>query len=99
MARRARLPWMKKRLVVSDMGHTAASLCESETSWGPDFVGDDGMFCDMETHELHPLCKFQDVEGCVNIDEGERAIKKRSTVAKRSVETTHKSYNDIKRWT
>lgn len=98
MARRARLPWMEKRLIISDLGHTAESLCESETSWGPDFVGEDGMYCDMATHTLHPLCSHRNVEGCVNIDEVQRSVKKRSTVAKRSIETTHKSFESVKRW-
>ena len=37
--------------------HSAQRLCESETSHGPDFVSHkEGLFCDMDTRKLWPLC-------------------------------------------
>jgi hypothetical protein len=37
--------------------HSAVDVCESKTSVGPDFVSMvDGMYCDMGTKELLPLC-------------------------------------------
>ncbi|KAK5173155.1 uncharacterized protein LTR77_003277 [Saxophila tyrrhenica] len=61
-----RLAWIKKRLVKSQYPEqTAEQLCNSKTSFGPDFVGSDGKFCDMETKALSPLCSNEDVDGCV----------------------------------
>lgn len=98
-AGRPRLAWMEERLIVSNITrHKAEGLCSSETSWGPDFVGTDGYFCDMGSKTLSPLCSTADVNGCVNIDEEGNRITKRSTVAKRSVEIAHKSYGTIKHW-
>lgn len=52
-------------LVVDDLPeHTATSLCESATSSGPDFVNpDDGVFCDMKTKTMYPLCNNTLAEG------------------------------------
>jgi hypothetical protein len=45
-------------VVISNMkGHSAQELCEHPTSLGPDFVSTvEGMFCDMETGIVWPLC-------------------------------------------
>lgn len=96
---RARLPWMEESLVVSNITeHKAENMCSSATSWGPDFVGTDGMYCDMGTKTLIPLCSTQNVHGCVNIDDDTRTVRKRSMVAKRTVKTDHKSYKKITYW-
>lgn len=59
---------MEKRLIKSDFPEqTAEEICNSETSWGPDFVGSDGQFCDMGTKTLSPLCSTSNVEGCVTV--------------------------------
>ena len=43
--------------------HSAQQLCESETSHGPDFVSHkEGVFCDMETRALWPLCNSNGVD-------------------------------------
>jgi hypothetical protein len=76
----------------------AAELCESATSWGPDFIGSDGKFCDMGTKTLLPLCSTEDVDGCVEVDEEEGALKKRMSVAKRAATVTHKTYKKISKW-
>lgn len=90
---------MERRLIVSNkVQHRAENMCSSDTSWGPDFVGTDGMFCDMGTKTLTPLCSTSSEDGCLDIDHDSKMIKKRSTVARRSVETVHKRYDHVARW-
>lgn len=78
--------------------HHAKTMCESDKSWGPDFVGTDGYFCDMGTHTLSTLCSHAEVDGCLEIDQEGMAVKKRSTIARREVQVTHKSYKKIDNW-
>jgi len=91
---------MEEVLVVSPniTSHKAADLCNSITSWGPDFVGSDGNYCDMGTHTLFPLCSTADVDGCVNIDTNSNAVTRRSVGPKRAVNHSHKEYKKIKHW-
>lgn len=96
---RQRLPWMEESLVVSNITqHKAKNLCSSDTSWGPDFVGTDGMFCDMATKTLMPLCSTDDIDGCVDIDDQVKTVKRRSIMAGRAVRTTHRAYKKIDHW-
>ena len=76
----------------------AEQLCNSATSWGPDFIGSDGRFCDMNTKTLSPLCSSEDIEGCVEVDENEGTLVKRMNVARRSANVVHKSYKKISKW-
>lgn len=78
--------------------HTAADVCNSATSWGPDFVGVDGMFCDMESKIMTPLCTAEDVDGCVVINEQAGTLTKRISVARRAADVAHKSYKVIQHW-
>jgi len=90
---------MTQRLVVSN--HTsqpAAELCNSATSYGPDFIGSDGLFCDMGSKTLTPLCSTEDVEGCVEVDESKGALMKRMSIARRATNVAHKSYKNISKW-
>jgi len=88
--------WMAKRLIVSDFPeHNATELCSHPMSYGPDAAGSDGYFCDMQTRELTPLCSFQDVDGCINVDEAGSKITKRSAVAKRSANLHVRSYETV----
>lgn len=94
-----RQPWMERQLIVSSLAeHYAEIVCSSETSWGPDFVGSDGMFCDMGTKTLSPLCSTEEVDGCVNINTTDNTVSKVSSVAKRQVEMSYKTYDKIKQW-
>jgi hypothetical protein len=98
-ANHPRLPWMERKLVVSNLKqHKAEDLCSSETSWGPDFIGTDGQFCDMGTKKLTPLCSTKDVDGCIMIDDDNKTITRRSRVAKREAHITHKTYKAIDHW-
>ncbi|KAI2614879.1 hypothetical protein GGR54DRAFT_321920 [Hypoxylon sp. NC1633] len=58
------------RLVMSNSAqHAAETLCESETSVGPDFVNvADGLFCRMSDKSLWPLCDAALVDNCFNTD-------------------------------
>jgi hypothetical protein len=76
----------------------AADLCNSETSWGPDFIGSDGQYCDMSSKTLTPLCSTQDVDGCIEVDETEGNLVKRTRVAKRTTNIVHKSYAKVSHW-
>ncbi|KAL6886271.1 hypothetical protein HDV57DRAFT_526135 [Trichoderma longibrachiatum] len=74
---------------------TSATL---QPPWGPDFIGSDGMFCDIGTKTITPICFFHDVDGCINVHVEDKTTTKRSAVAKRQVETKHKSYGTISQW-
>lgn len=90
---------MTDKLITSTWhAHTAAHLCGHAKSWGPDFVGSDGYFCDMETKTLSPLCSTKEVEGCVDVDAEGKKITKRTSVARRTVNTTHRSYKKVVQW-
>lgn len=80
-----------KQIVQSTMEtHTATSLCESETSRGPDFASlAEGKFCDMETKELWPICKGEDDENCFDND----------THVIREVKKVGKRVSDMVTWT
>ncbi|UKZ79874.1 hypothetical protein TrVFT333_007637 [Trichoderma virens FT-333] len=94
-----RKDWMENRLVVSEIPqHKAADFCNSTTSWGPDFVGSDGMFCDMHNKTLTSICSCHDTDGCIDVDVDEKTITKRFTVAKRQVVEKHKSYGKVSQW-
>lgn len=90
---------MEEKVVVSNLTHhKAEDLCSSETSWGPDFIGTDGQFCDMGTKKLTPLCSTQDVDGCIVVDDDEKTLTKRFRIAKRNEHITHKTYKAIDHW-
>ncbi|KAG2016836.1 hypothetical protein GB937_006038 [Aspergillus fischeri] len=57
-------------VVVSEHGdHTASELCKSTSAAGPDFVSTkEGLFCDMCTGELWPLCSQAVPTGCFDLD-------------------------------
>ncbi|RMJ21313.1 hypothetical protein PHISP_07818 [Aspergillus sp. HF37] len=50
--------WAASKLVISDnSNHPAAGLCESRTSWGPDFANaNEKAFCDMGSKVTYPFC-------------------------------------------
>jgi hypothetical protein len=79
---------MQDRLIMSKLSqHTVESICSSDTSYWPDFVGLDGMFCDMGSKTLTPLCSTKQINGCLNVDSDGKVITKRSSVAMRQVQT------------
>lgn len=90
---------METQLVVSNFtGHRAEYLCSSPTSWGPDFIGSDGMYCDMGSKVLSPLCSTWDISGCIELDLDSNQLAKRTTIASREAEVVHKKFDKIKFW-
>ena len=67
---RPRSAAMNSTIIAStDPSHSAAKLCESDTSYGPDFVSlSEGIFCDMATKTPWPLCSKSVAENCYDWD-------------------------------
>jgi len=69
-------------IVSSDPQHSARELCESATSYGPDFVSvPEGLYCDMGTKELYDLCSEGERTRCFDLEtqilvDGKRALKR-----------------------
>ncbi|KAB8416321.1 hypothetical protein FH972_024841 [Carpinus fangiana] len=96
---KARKQWMQDKLIMSaSANQTAEHLCSHPNSWGPDFIGTDGMFCDMEAKVLTPLCSTEVIDGCIEVDATALTVLKRSSVAKRSVAAIHREYKRIEQW-
>jgi hypothetical protein len=91
---------MEQQLIVSQniTAHSAHDVCGSETSYGPDFVGSDGYYCDMESHTLTPLCSTENVDGCLDIDHTAKTVVKRTTVSRRDATIAHKTYKKVITW-
>lgn len=97
-SQKPRRQWMEQRLIVSNhTTHTAAELCNSNTSWGPDFVGSDGKFCDMGTKTVSPLCSVENVEGCVHVDHQSGTVTVKRSIGRRDA-STEKSYKKVSQW-
>ncbi|ETS77101.1 hypothetical protein PFICI_10975 [Pestalotiopsis fici W106-1] len=57
------------RLIVSRLNHNATEVCDSWSSWGPDFVSEqEGIYCNMETHEAIPLCNADKTVDCFDLN-------------------------------
>ncbi|KEQ74103.1 hypothetical protein M436DRAFT_44771 [Aureobasidium namibiae CBS 147.97] len=105
---RARLPWMETKLVISNIAtHSATNLCNSATSWGPDFATlNEGKLCDMSTKTLYTLCSKENVDGCVDISTASgngtatqpSVAMRKVSVAKRTVNSSIRSYEDTAIW-
>jgi len=53
----------------TDPSHSAVKLCDSDTSYGPDFVSlSEGIFCDMATKTPWPFCSNSVAENCYDWD-------------------------------
>ena len=52
-----------------DTSHSALKLCQSDTSYSPDFVSfAEGIFCDMDTKTPWPLCSATVTDDCYDWD-------------------------------
>lgn len=74
-------------------------LCESPTSYGPDFVAlQEGKFCDMETKTLWSLCGDDQAVDC--FDTGAHDIRLTKRLGKRAVPALAgmKSYTQVTDW-
>lgn len=79
--------------------HTAASLCASESSVGPDFLTlADGQFCDMGTKTLWPVCKSAQDTGCFDNETDEiRTVEQIGTSEERVINVA-RNYTKVIEW-
>lgn len=66
-----------------------------EISLGPNYIESNQKFCDMADKVVSPLCELKDVDGCIEFDDTDHSVKKRSLVARRTVKSHHKSYKTV----
>ena len=52
----------------------------------------------MDSKTLTPLCSTSNVNGCIEIDQTTKSATKRTTVARRSLDQIHKSYDTVHKW-
>ncbi|KAM7217513.1 hypothetical protein V8F06_007144 [Rhypophila decipiens] len=91
------------RLIVSsDPAQSARELCESPSSWGPDFVSlTERLYCNMATSELIPLCgSGEDSSGdrCFRLDLAEEEGARKAHVRRRDGTISVKHFGDVLRW-
>ncbi|KAF2460329.1 hypothetical protein BDY21DRAFT_162032 [Lineolata rhizophorae] len=86
------------RLVVSgSTQHMAADVCAGENTFGPDYISlADGMYCDMSTREVMPLCTDDLVDDCFDLDDMDPEVS-RSKVKKRGLRSTGE-YSRVMDW-
>ncbi|KAL1866689.1 hypothetical protein Daus18300_006633 [Diaporthe australafricana] len=97
-----------EQLVVSTKrshSSTATELCDSETSFGPDFVStEEGLFCSMSQKKTFPLCNRNgeaDASTCFDLDANELVVPKTLDTAhtKRILdELPITNYTLVRRW-
>lgn len=52
-------------IISTSQYHSATELCNSDNSWGHDFVSStENMFCDMELKQLWPVCSTSKASAC-----------------------------------
>ncbi|TLS22533.1 uncharacterized protein PpBr36_09795 [Pyricularia pennisetigena] len=84
-------------LIKSRRGQSASVLCADPASWGPDFVSySEGLYCNMETREVLPLCDAAAglVTGC--FDDGVNIVR-RSKVERGDV-LDELGYDKVDEW-
>ncbi|KAK0513983.1 hypothetical protein JMJ35_003705 [Cladonia borealis] len=88
---RPRSAAMNSSIVSStDPSHSAVKLCDSDTSYGPDFVSlSEGIFCDMATKTPWPLCSESVADNCYDWD---------SHTLINGAGQTVKGYTDVQEW-
>ncbi|KAJ8130627.1 hypothetical protein O1611_g3000 [Lasiodiplodia mahajangana] len=90
----ATLPPMGRSLVIGDSDkHSAEELCESATSFGPDFLNvKTGIFCRMSDKTTWPVCdRAQTTDNCFNNDLNQLVIN--------GVAARDEAYGNIVDWT
>ena len=87
-----------ERLIVSSRpSQSARFLCDSPTSRGSDFVSvAEGLFCDMETKTLYPVCSPSSVSACFDLDASNPHLRKAGPVGRRALAMMR--YKRISRW-
>lgn len=90
---------MSDEVVISSRpGNDVFDLCGSETSLGPDYVSlAEGMFCDMSTKTLWPLCGDLLAKGCFDVEEKKMKWANRE-LKKRHEGDGEKAYTRVTTW-
>ncbi|KAK5033465.1 hypothetical protein LTS07_003769 [Exophiala sideris] len=89
---------IKSKLAIN----SAARLCNDTASVGPDFAAlSEGLYCDMDTKEIYPICKDGQVSGCFrtadNVLVGDSGEDEGAKVSERAVQIM-KAYDDVVVW-
>ncbi|KAK8094251.1 hypothetical protein PG997_000936 [Apiospora hydei] len=89
------------RLVISEHAdHSASYVCNSSSSWGPDFVSmEERLYCDMCEHQLWKLCAGPEDSDCFDLDV--HRLRLGSSLGRRTEDNEHvvlKEYISVKRW-
>ncbi|KAH8879531.1 hypothetical protein GQ53DRAFT_834058 [Thozetella sp. PMI_491] len=90
-----------ENLVISEHAdHSARSVCESETSFGPDFVSlYDGSYCDMCERKLYPLCRPSARDGCFDLSKRELRLGPQELSGRDLQDMSPpKTYKHVARW-
>lgn len=83
--------------------HSARELCESATSWGPDFVSlKEKLYCDMDTKTLWPCCGGDVRTACFDVeanamrkDASSPSVRRRALAGRR---IPRKTYGKVQEW-
>jgi hypothetical protein len=71
--------------------HNSTALCSNPWSYGPDFVSfHEGVYCDMETRRIWPLCNTTKREDCYDWDT--------RTLVNQKLKKRRMGYNDVIEW-
>lgn len=97
---RARSDRSANELIVNSRPQqSAVRLCHSKSSRGSDFAStNEGLFCDMETKILYPLCGGEIQAGCFDLQADELQLRKRDGPGLFSRDTPVKKYKSISYW-
>ena len=80
-------------VVNSRPDQSAIELCNSPTSRGSDFASvDEGLFCDMETKALYPLCSSEVKSQCFDLEHQRLQMIKREKSGVQARDAPFKSY-------
>lgn len=83
-------------LISSNPIHKATELCARPNSRGPHFVSlVEGLYCDMTTRQVTPLCTSEVIEGCFRLP---AALRKRKVGSEEPVVVNGQSYDSVLRW-
>ncbi|KAJ8065162.1 hypothetical protein OCU04_005875 [Sclerotinia nivalis] len=92
------------QLIVSNStSHSAAGLCDSDSSRGPDFVarqeGSDGVYCDMRNKKTYPVCCLSGkpaTGACFDVKLN--TLRPPPGVAARDIGLPEKEYHTVTQW-
>lgn len=90
-AKMAERLWVNSRPLQS-----AVALCDSPSSRGSDFLSvDEGLFCDMDTKTLYPLCTSNNTLGCFDLEADKLQLRRRGGAKLQQRSKSVKQYKKI----